>query len=357
MAVEYANTAAVLSKRPLEHELIRLERRKPASRGRRKAQTFSEYLETEWLPQYETQVKPSTFSAAASSVRLYIGPGLGDIPVHRITRDDILAFYTRLFRQPSARKGQPLSRTSIQRVHATVHTALENLVLAGRLSANPAHGLRQKRRRWENHEFCIWTPGELDHFLTEARRDPLFPMWRVLAWTGMRRGEALGLKWADLRIDAKTVTIRRAICLVDRKCYVSTPKSAQGRSIALDRETIAILRRHRTAQARSCRAVGRPAPGPLDWMLQTEDGDHLSPSLVTHRFKKLVERIGLPKIRLHDLRHTHASHLILSGANIKAVQERLGHADIVLTLNIYSHLLPTTQRESLNGLTRFYDRE
>lgn len=352
--MEYANTVAVLSNRPLEQELIRLNGRKPASKGRRKAQSFKDYLESEWLPQYETQVKPSTFYAAASSVRLYIGPGLGNIPVDRITRDDILAFYTRLFHEPSARKGQPLSRTSIQRVHATVHTALENLVLAGRLPANPAHGLRQKRRRWEHHEFRIWTPDELAHFLSAVRHEELFAMWRVLAWTGMRRGEALGLKWADLRIDAKTVTIRRAICLVDRKCYESTPKSAQGRALALDKDTIAILRRHRTTQARAYKAAGRPVPGPLDWMFQAPDGDHLRPSLVSHRFKRLVAAIGLPTIRLHDLRHTHASHLILSGANIKAVQERLGHADIVLTLNIYSHLLPTTQRESLNGLTRFY---
>lgn len=352
--MEYANTVSVLSNRPLEQELIKLNGRKPASRGRRKAQTFQDYLETEWLPQYETHVKPSTFSAARSSVRLYIGPGLGHIPVDRITRDDILAFYTRLFHQPSARRGQPLGRTSIQRVHATVHTALENLVLSGRLAANPAHGLRQKRRRWERHEFSIWTPDELDYFLSHARHDPLFPVVRVLAWTGMRRGEAVGLKWADLRTDAKTITIRRAICIVDRKRYVSTPKSAQGRALALDKDTIAVLRRHRSAQARACKAAGRSAPGPLDWMFQGADGDHLSPNALTHRFQRLVERIGLPKIRLHDLRHTHASHLILSGANIKAVQERLGHTDIVLTLNIYSHLLPTTQRESLNGLTRFY---
>lgn len=354
--MEYANSVAVVSSRPLEQQLTRLNGRKPASRAKRKKQTFQEYLETEWLPQYETQVKPASFYAAASQVRLYIGPALGNIPVDHLTRDDILAFYARLFHTPSARGDRPLSRTSIQRVHATIHTALEDLVLAGRLPANPAHGLRKKRSRWEHHEFRIWTPQELDHFLRETRQDSLFPMWRILAWTGMRRGEAIGLRWGDLRADSKTITIRRAVCLIERKCYISTPKSAQARALALDRGTLAILRRHHTAQARASRAAGRAEPGPHDWMFPAADGDHLSPSLVTYRFKRRVEEIGLPGIRLHDLRHTHASHLILSGANIKAVQERLGHADIVLTLNIYSHLLPTTQEESLNGLTRFYGR-
>ena len=353
--MEYANTVAVLSNRPLEQELIKLNGRKPATNGRRKTQTFKDYLEKEWLPQYETQVKPSTFYAAASTVRLYIVPGMGHILIDKITRDDITAFYAQLFHQPSVKRSHPLSRTSIQRVHATIHTALENLVLSGRIPANPAHALRQKRRRWEHHEFRIWSPQELDHFLTAVRYDPLFPMWRVLAWTGVRRGEAIGLRWGDLRTDTKTITIRRAVCLVERKCYISTPKSAQSRAIALDRDTLAILRRHRTAQTRACKASGAPVPGHNDWMFPAPDGNHLSPSAVTYRFKKRVEDIGLPTIRLHDLRHTHASHLILSGANIKAVQERLGHADIVLTLNIYSHLLPTTQRDSLNGLSRFYE--
>lgn len=350
----YANTVRVLENRPLEGDLNRLDRRKRSPNGRRRIQSFQQYLENEWLPQYEGQVKPATYHAAAAHVRLYIGPGLGSISIDRVTREDILDFYADLFRMPSANGRQPLARSSIQRIHATVHTALENLVLAGRLPANPAHALRQKRRRWERHEFNIWTPDELELFLSEAKHHAWFPLWRVLAWTGMRRGEAIGLRWGDLDLERKIITIRRAVCLVGRNCYVSTPKSAQSRALILDRETIRVLRSHRSAQARACRADGQRTPGSLDWMFQTGNGDHLSPSMVTKRFKQLVAEIGLPQIRLHDLRHTHASHLILSGANIKAVQERLGHADIVLTLNIYSHLLPTTQKESLNQLARFY---
>lgn len=90
-----------------------------------------------------------------------------------------------------------------------------------------------------------------------------------------------------------------------------------------------------------------------DWIFEVR-GKPLNPNRVSKYFPQLIERAGLPKIRLHDLRHSHASHLILAGANIKAVQERLSHADIVLTLNIYSHLLPTTQQEALNALNRFY---
>jgi integrase len=315
-----------------------------------------EYLEDEWLPHLETQVKPSTFRSVATHVRLDIGPALGDTPVERLTREDIMDFYARLLHKPATNRDRPLSKSSIQRIHATVHWSLENLVLAGRLSANPAHGLRKRRRKWENYEFLIWTPRELDRFLSRVEADPLFPMWRLLAWTGMRRGEALALKWADFRTDTRTMTIRRAISLVGAQAFVSTPKSAQARAVDLDRETIAILRRHRASQTRARRTEGLPPAGSLDWIFPTANGGVLNPAFVSKRFKQLVREHRMPEIRLHDLRHTHASHLLLAGANIKAVQERLGHADIVLTLNTYSHLLPTTQRDSLNALSRFHSK-
>jgi integrase len=172
------------------------------------------YLEDEWLPHVETQVKPSTFRSVEAHVRLHIAPALGHVLIERLSREDIMDFYARLHHKQATNRDHPLSRSSIQRIHATVHWSLENLVLAGRLPANPAHGLRRRRRRWEAYEFRIWTPRELDRFLTKAQTDPLFPLWRVLAWTGMRRGEALALKWADLRADTRTMMIRRAISVV-----------------------------------------------------------------------------------------------------------------------------------------------
>lgn len=352
--MQYSNAAASLSTRQLDRRISGLKRRPRARRRPAKSLTLRDYLESEWLPHVETQVKPSTFKSLETHVRLHIGPDIGDIPVEQLTRDDLGAFYGRLLHKTAHKRAHTLSRSSIQRIHATVHWALENLVLSGRLPANPAHRLRTRRRKWENHEFNIWTADELKAFLEAVADDPLFALWRLLGWTGMRRGEVVGLKWADFHPDAKTVTIRRAISLVGGQTFTSTPKSAQARAIALEQGTIRALRRHRTAQARARRRAGGRPLRPLDWMFSQPDGSPLNPAAVSKRFKQVVRQAELPEIRLHDLRHTHASHLILAGANIKAVQERLGHADIVLTLNIYSHLLPTTQAESLGQLTRFY---
>lgn len=138
-------------------------------------------------------------------------------------------------------------------------------------------------------------------------------------WTGMRRGEVLALKWADLRSGTKTITVRRALSLVRGKILISTPKSAQARALVLDRETMTILRQHERGQRRRRRAGGTSRTPSLDWMFPDENGEPINPISVSKTFKEIVLAIGLPKIRLHDLRHTHASHLILARANIKAV--------------------------------------
>lgn len=353
--MEYGNTVAAAQARLMDREVVKGKRR--ARRRPRGSQLLSDYLESEWLPQVEGRVKPATFQSFESHVRLHIGPDLGDVPIEQLTREDVARFYARLVHKRATKRSHPLSTNSITRIHATLHSALENLVLANRLPNNPAKGALGRRREWAPHEFQIWTPKEVERFLLKVKVDRLFALWRVLAWTGMRRGEALGLKWADFHTETRTLAIRRALALSSGRTYVSTPKAGRSRSIALDRETIAILRRHRTAQARERRARGCKPPGSLDWIFCGVDGRELSPCRVSRRFKQLVQQTGLPDIRLHDLRHTHASHLIMAGANIKAVQERLGHTDIVVTLNVYSHLLPTTQRDAINSLSRMYSRK
>lgn len=352
----YANSAEVIASRPHAQKLGKLAKSKPLAREQLGPTSLLDYLENDWLPELDTQVKASTYASVESHVRLHIGPAIGHINIEQLTRRDLTQFYANLLKKPASGRRRPLSRTSVQRVHATLHWALEGLVQSGRLSSNPARGIRQKRRKWETYEFRIWTVRELNRFLTQNKTDPLFALWRLLAMTGMRRGEALGLKWNDLRNTSKTVAIRRAITLVGGRIVLSSPKSGQGRGIALDRETVATLGRYRRSQSIARRVAKLPAIQPYDWIFAGPDGNPIRPDYVSKQFRRHVAQMNVPDIRLHDLRHTHASHLILSGANIKAVQERLGHADIVLTLNIYAHLLPTTQREAVTELERFYRR-
>lgn len=170
----------------------------------------------------------------------------------------------------------------------------------------------------------------------------------------MRRGEALGLKWADFTPHYKHATVKRALVQTDRSTYVSAPKGARGRKIDLLRTTAIALKEHRRrTRARRRRAGTGPVAG-SDFVFARKNGKPLDPAHVSGRFRALVKAGRFPIIRLHDLRHTHASHLLQAGANLKAVQERLGHANPMFTIDTYIHLMPTIQAEAVKALTKFY---
>ncbi len=303
------------------------------------------YLVESWLPAIRHEVEPITYSGYESHVRNHITPHLGDVAVTALNRTTIRHFYRTLLEQRDPSSGKSLAKGSVERIHATLHRALAALVEAEVLERNPAAGARPRRKKSERYEARIWTPDELRAFLGAVTEHPMYGLWQVLAYTGVRRGEALGLKWEDIRLTRGVITIRRAIIQVGGNIYTSSPKSGQSRVIDIDARTIEIL------------ADAKPKGGRSnhDYVFCDERRDPLVPVRVSKTFSSLVRRVPVPIIRLHDLRHTHASHLLEAGANPKVVQERLGHADVVITLNIYSHLFPTTQERAVTDLCAFYD--
>ena len=347
--MEFANTDKVGSKtRPLQKRLAKDRRSTIAVDGRVRSMMFGNYLQHRWLPLVETGLEPSTASNYRRMIRNYIGPELGDVRIGKLDRATIQNFYAQLLRHVSPVTNRPLSKGTVTYIHCVIHGALEDLVQTGQLASNPARGLRPRRIKSERYEYKIWTQEQLREFLDVAKRDRLYALWRLLALTGMRRCEALALRCSDVRTDLRQLSVRRALGVAERKIYLTRPKTDAERVIELDKQTTRVLGSH---------IKKRPSPKRADdWVFCTEAGELLTPTTVTKRFRDLIDQTDLPVIRLHDLRHTHASHLILAGANVKAVQERLGHSDVVVTLNIYSHVLPTTQRDAVRQLERFYLR-
>lgn len=315
---------------------------------------LKDYLLNEWLPALRVDVEPTTFRGCNDHVRTLINPHLGSIPVSDISQRMLREFYQELLRTPCRRGTGLLSKNSVIRVHATLSWALQSLVEAGRLPANPAWGARPRLKKSERYEPRIWPPDVLCRFLEYCSDDELFTLWNILALTGMRRGEVLGLQWGDFSTRYTHVSVKRALCQAGGSRYVSAPKGAQGRNIDLLRSTAASLRLHRRRMMRRRRDTRRARLQPSDFVFVRRSGDHLSPTGVSKKFNQLVKRGGFPRIRLHDLRHTHASHLLEAGANLKAVQERLGHADPVFTIDTYVHLMPTVQAEAIKSLDKFY---
>lgn len=228
------------------------------------------------------------------------------------------------------------------------------LTEAGRIPFNPAWGAKPRLRKSERFEPRVWSPEQLCDFLKFVAGDELEALWKLLALTGMRRSEALGLEWGDFSDRYRRVAVKRALSKIHGTTILSAPKSARARGIDLDVETANSLRRHRRLQVRQ-RADRALSPiQTSSFVFIRPNGDPLEPAWVSKRFRRLELQAGLPAIRLHDLRHTHATHLLLAGAHPKAVQERLGHADPMITLHTYSHLLPTIQGEAVRKLRRLY---
>ena len=186
-----------------------------------------------------------------------------------------------------------------------------------------------------------WTAAELRRFLEHARSDRLYALLLVYATTGLRRGEALGVRWSDL--NGNRLAIRRTWIGTGVESLPKTTKSV--RSVALDSATVATLRDWRKRQAEEQLAAG-PAYADHGFIFCDELGSPLLPSTASWRFQWLAKEAGLPLIRLHDLRHTHASLALHAGVHVKVVSERLGHASVAITLDTYSHAIPALHEEA-----------
>ena len=225
-----------------------------------------------------------------------------------------------------------------------------------RLAVNPVDAADPPRGQGKPRDLPAWSAEQLAGFLASVREERLFALWRLLAMTGARRGEALGLRWEDLDIEGATITIRRALVPMGAEVLVSEPKTRRGRrTIALDPLTIGALRAHAARQADERGACE-------DWsesgyIFTTIDGQPLDPHRVSRAFERHLREAALPRIPLHGLRHTYATLALSSGVNPRIVSGRLGHSTVALTLDIYSHVLPQADQEAADRIAALIERK
>jgi integrase len=191
-----------------------------------------------------------------------------------------------------------------------------------------------------------WGVADVRRFLDVARQDRYDTLWVLALHTGMRRGELLGLRWQDVDLEGAVLHVRQGLVQSGGVEGIQEPKTPSGRrAIALDALTVATLREQRSRQIEHCLALGTLWHD-HDLVFTTESGAPLQPSNINRHFRALVSSAGVPRIPLKGLRHTHATLLILAGVPPKVVSERLGHVDITLTLQTYSHVLPQMQQHA-----------
>ena len=191
-----------------------------------------------------------------------------------------------------------------------------------------------------------WTKEQLKAFLESVADERLSPLWHTIAMTGMRRGEAIGLRWSDVDLENGRLSVRRALIPINREVVVSEPKTIKGRRvIALDPGTVEVLK------GQASRQLDEQKKWDEAWVetglvFTLENGAALDPESVSRYWRQAVKKAMLPTIRLHDLRHTHATLALQAGVHPKVVSERLGHATVSITLDTYSHAIPAMQEEA-----------
>ncbi|WP_239312971.1 site-specific integrase [Plantactinospora mayteni] len=347
-------------------ELLALSREEQAGRSWTVARWLRYWLST------RSRIRPTTRMHYTRDVEHFLIPHIGQLILGELTSRQLNTAFTQIASTRN-RSGQPQTACTLQHVHTTLRAALSAAVREGLIVDNPARRVELPARprphalvwtearvaEWQatgqRPTVAVWTPTQLASFLDYVRDDNLFALWWLIALRGLRRGEAAGLRWTEVDLHEGQLSVVRQRTTAGYDVHEGPPKSASSRrSVALDQHTVRVLRQHRDRQRqrRAARAEAGKVCHDSGYVFTGPDGLPIHPGYLTQRLRLLVDRAGLPPIRLHDLRHGAATLACAAGADLKGVQDQLGHATIVLTADTYTSVLPESQRAAAEATAR-----
>lgn len=308
--------------------------------------TVEEYL-TRWLQHAKTSLKPGSYGNYGEVIRLHINPTLGRIRLAKLTPLHVQSLYNDLLE-----KG--LSRSSVHKLHCIFHKALDQAMKWGLVFRNVTEAATPPSR--PKPEYIVWNPEQVRAFLAQASKDEYAMIWRLAVYTGMRRGELLALKWEDVDFERKVLSVKRTYSRgTDNKYEMGSTKTASSRrQITLPSSVVEGLRAHYIRQMEARLELG------VDYLdhglvFANDIGQPIAPTSLARHFQRIIDTACLPQIRIHDLRHGHATVLMEDGVHPKVVSERLGHSNTRITLDLYSHVTPTMQRQVSDRLERLIE--
>jgi integrase len=321
----------------------------------------------DWLDTHALEVRPATLAGYRYQAERYVIPHIGHLRVQALRPMTLTKLYIDLL-DHGGKNGRPLSHRTVNYVHATLRKALNDAVhVDGLLSTNPAiKAKRPKVKRTTVHD--VWDADQLRIFLEQVKDHPWFPLYRLAAYSGARRGELLALKWADVDSASSSIRIRASAGMVENVRIEGTTKSGRERRVSLDEQTIAALREHRKRQMDQ-QVLAGPAWEDSGLVFTTGLGRPVYPTSVYARLVRAVsdynaangakakEKQGPPlsRSRFHDLRHVHATLLLKAGVPVHVVAARLGHADPSITLRVYAHVIPEQAAEVADRFAALMD--
>src|SRR2546430_3903274 len=287
-------------------------------------------------------VKPNTYLQYRSVIHCHLVPGLGHVFLRTLTPQHIQAFYAQKVKEG-------LKPRTIALIHAALHSALENAVKWNLISRNVASLVSLPHA--QAHEIHPLTSDEVEKLVAAAKGHWLEPILILAVTTGMRRGELLALRWNDVDLERGVLHVRRTANRLGGYGVVEhDPKTRSSRrKVVLPNVALKMLKDHRLYQDQMKAKAGDNWKA-LNLVFTNDFGDFISVDKLLRHFKVLLEKAGLPHMRFHDLRHSAATILLTMGVHPKVVQELLGHSTIAMTMDTYSHLLPSMQKDAAHKM-------
>ena len=305
--------------------------------------TFGQLLER-WLTDYvASNVAPSTSAVYEQHCAKHIIPALGSIQLKLLNPQHLQRYYTAKLKNGRLDGSGALNARTVRHHHTTIHTALESAVKWDLVIRNVADSVHPPK--YEQKEMTVLTPEDLSRVLEAAKSTPYYHFYYLAAYTGARRGELLALRWKNVSLVDGTISINNSVTHIRGQVIYKRPKTAKSRRlIDLPQSATNVLGELFDEKNRGMSTMGVELT-PEDLVFSNATGEPIHPDTVTHEWPKLMKRLGLKRIRLQDLRHTHAS-ILLTRTTSKTIAERLGHSSVQITLDTYSHLLPGIREEA-----------
>ncbi len=306
-------------------------------------ETVAAYLQR-WLAHKRTRVSPRSHENYGEVIR-YLVPLIGSISVAKLRPTEIANAYSKAL-ESGRRDGQGgLSARSVHTLHRVLSQAMKQAVRWQMIARSPCDAVTPPRV--ERGPMKVLDAEAAIALMEAARGRAMFMPIMLGVFCGLRRGETAALKWCDVNLEAAQLSIVRSLEQTNSGVRFKPPKSGRGRAVALPALAVEELRHHRIRQAEDLLRLGVRQSDETHVCLQP-NYEPWAPRNLSSAFIKFMIASGLPRVRLHDLRHSHATHLLAANVHPKVVQERLGHANIATTIDLYSHVMPGMQEDAAN---------
>jgi len=305
--------------------------------------SVGDYLQ-QWLAHVAGRVRPKTLDGYRGLIRLYASPGLGSLRLVELEPLEVQGLYSELL-------GRGLSAGTVVNLHLVLTQALGQAERWGLITRNPVASAQPPRPR--RPEPTIVDPEIAERLLASSADTRFHLPVAVAISTGMRRGEILALRWSDLDADLTVARVCRTLQTAGGKLQFVEPKTRRSRrAVELPAFVRPYLERHRADLL--VRKASHPSWTDHGLVITRRDGRPVNPDTLSSGWYRFCRRRGLPHVRFHDLRHAHATLMLLQGVHPKIVSERLGHASIGITLDTYSHVLPSMQSEAVRAFDQLF---